>query len=76
MNEFERVMSLIEAAPVVRMLRDGGTSWEDIGNKFKKRANPCGLSPRQLARIYEGPEAYEFDNIKRLAKALTRRLKA
>lgn len=70
MNEVDRVIALCAAAPVIRMMRDGGTSWEDIAFKMKKTANPLGLSPRQLARIYEGPGAYRFDNLRRIAKAL------
>lgn len=70
MNDLEKVIALTRAAPVVRMMRDGGTTWEDIAYKQKKTANPLGLSPRQLARIYEGPGAYRFDNLRRLAKRL------
>jgi len=67
-NEVERIMALAEAGPVIRMLRDGGTTWDEIATKFKKRANPLGLSPKQLYRIYEGPKRYSFDALKRLAK--------
>lgn len=70
MNEVDRIIALCEAGPVIRMLRDGGTSFEDIARKFKKRANPLGLSPRQLSRIYEGPDAYSFDKLRRIAREL------
>jgi len=70
LNELDRVLKLLSAQPVIRMLRDGGRSWEEIAFKFKKRGNPLGLSPRQLARIYEGPDAYGFDSLKKVVKRL------
>lgn len=71
MNEVDRLLHLVSARPVIRMLRDGGTSWEDIAVKFKKRANPLGLSPRQLRRIYH-ENGNQFDKLKRVAKYLAR----
>jgi len=70
MNELERILALAAAGPVIRMLRDGGTSFNDIATKFRKRANPLGLSPQQLYRIYEGEGAYNFDLIRRHARKL------
>lgn len=70
MNDLEKIMALAAAGPAIRMLRDGGTSWQDIAWKFKKRCNPCGLTPRQLSRIYEGEEAYAFDKLKKFAQKL------
>jgi len=72
-NEVERIIALCEAGPAIRMLRDGGTTWPEIASKFKKRCNPLGLSPRQLARIYEGEGSYRFDNLRRLANKLPKR---
>lgn len=69
MNQVDRLLALVEARAPIRMLRDGGTSWDDIATKFKKRCNPLGLSPRQLRRIYE-ENANEFDKLKRVAKKL------
>jgi len=69
-NEVDRLIALITARPVVRMLRDGGVSWEDIAMKFKKRANPLSLSTRQLQRIYAEDDGYGFDKLKRVARKL------
>lgn len=68
MNEIDRIVALIQAGPVIRMLRDGGTSFEDIAKKFRKRANPLGLSARQLYRIYESPDRYGFDKIREVVR--------
>jgi len=64
LNQVERIAALLRAAPVVRMMRDGGTSWEDLATKMRKNANPLGLTPRQLSRIYEGPDAYRWSVLK------------
>lgn len=76
MNEIERIIALIKAGPVVRMLRDGGVTWEDIARKFQKRANPLKLSVRQLQRIYEGPDAKGFDSLKRVVRSMDARERA
>lgn len=68
MTEIERIVALIRARPVIRMLRDGGVSWDDIARKFRRRANPLGLSSRQLRRIYEG-EGSSFDDLRRVARS-------
>jgi len=70
MNELERVCALLRAAPVVRMLRDGGVSFEDMAIKNPKTANPLGLSPRQLARIYEGDDSYSFTRLRDAVRRL------
>lgn len=70
MNEIERICALAAAAPVVRMLREGGCNWDDIAYKFKKRANPLGLRPRQLARIYDGEDGYRFDRLRHAVRRL------
>jgi len=64
-NEIERIVALIRARAVIRIYRDGGYSWEEIIKKAPKSANPLGLSPRQLSRIYEGEDAYQFDKVAR-----------
>lgn len=63
----DRLCKLIESGPAVRMLRDGGVSWDDIATKFRKRCNPLGLSARQLRRIYE-EDRQGLDKLRRIAK--------
>lgn len=58
MNAFERIRALQNAAPLVQELREKDTPWERVA--ACRKANPTGLSARQLARIYGGPGAYEF----------------
>jgi len=65
-NDIEKILLLCAAGPVVRMMREGGASWQFIAYKMRKTANPLGLSPRQLQRIYEGPQRYRFDVLKRV----------
>jgi len=65
-NEIDRIVALIRARAVIRIYRDGGYSWEEIMKKAPRSANPLGLSSRQLMRIYEGDDAYEFDKICRV----------
>lgn len=67
-NELQRVLILARAAPAVRLYRDGGSSWREIIRRAPKTCNPLGLSERQLMRIYEGPEKYDFDILRRYAK--------
>jgi len=69
MNEVQRIIALASAGPVVRLYRDGGRSWDEIAKL--KTANPLGLSPRQLSRIYEGEDRYKFDLLRRMAKTST-----
>lgn len=70
LNEIERIVALAAAGPAIRMMRDGGTSWDDIATKQRKTCNPLGLSARQLSRIYEGPNRYTFDLLRKVAKSL------
>jgi hypothetical protein len=58
-NEIERVIALRDAKPAVTLFRDGNRTWEEIAKS--KAANPLSLSPRQLSRVYEGPDRYQFD---------------
>lgn len=71
-NDLEKIVALAAAGPVVRMLRDGGVSFEEIAVKCKKTANPLGLSARQLYRIYEGPERYDWDCLRKVVRKLPR----
>jgi len=68
LTELDRIVSLAQAAPLVRYWREAGRTWDEI--VLLATANPLGLSKRQLARIYEGPGAYEWDNIRRAARSL------
>jgi len=68
-TEFERVLALTAASPVVRHERDSGKTWEEIASD-RKRANPLSLSPRQLRRVYEGPKRYSFDALKKVVQKL------
>lgn len=68
-NEIERICALIRARAVIRIYRDGGYSWEEIIRKAPKSANPLNLSSRQLSRIYEGEDAYQFDRLVRVVSS-------
>jgi len=74
MNEIERILALIRARPHVETLRDvAGLPWDRI--KDYHLANPLRLSARQLSRIYEGEDAYQFDAWKKeIDKALVKPL--
>lgn len=69
------MVALIRARPVVEMWRGAGLSFEEIVAKCPKTANPLELSPRQLARIYEGPEKYRWHMLKRVFADLDAREK-
>lgn len=51
-NSITRLEVLLGAYPAVRFLRDGGTSWVLVAKS--RVANPTRLTPRQLARLYDG----------------------
>jgi len=71
-DEISRICALIRARAVIRVYRDGGYSWEEIAKKAPKSANPLGLTPRQLSRIYEGEDAYRFDTLVRTVTAVSK----
>lgn len=66
LNEIARIVALAKAAPYVRECREKGHSWDVL--QHLSLCNPLKLSHRQLARIYDGPGAYEFDSLRRIAK--------
>lgn len=70
MNEIERILALIRARRHVETLRNvAGLPWDRV--KDYRLANPLRLSARQLARIYEGEDSYQFDEWKKeIDKAL------
>lgn len=66
LTEVDRLIALIEATPVVRFWRDGGRTWDEIVKL--KRANPLGLSKRQLQRIYGDESQKGFDKLRRVVQ--------
>lgn len=68
LNELERICALSAATGRVRFWREGGRSWDEIAKI--KSANPVGLSPRSLERIYSGPGKYDFDSLRRAVRKL------
>lgn len=68
LTELERIVKLASATHHIRRRRKLLWNWERIAGA--KWCNPLDLSPRQLARIYEGPEAYSWDLLRVAARAL------
>jgi len=64
------MIALAGASPSVRVWRRAGYSWDHL-SRFKA-CNPLELSARQLQRIYDGPSAYNFDALRRIASKLDR----
>lgn len=63
MNELDRILALIRARSYVEKLRAQGLPWDRV--KDYTCANPLKLSARQLCRVYEGEDAYQFDRWKK-----------
>jgi len=67
-TELERIVKLAAATHHIKRRRGLGWTWERIAQAAY--CNRLGLSPRQLARIYEGEDAYSWDLIRQAARAL------
>jgi len=69
-NDLDRVAALLKAAAPIRLYRDGGVSFEEICRRAPKTCNPLQLSPRQVARIYEGGDAYSWTYLRNVVMGI------
>ena len=67
-TELERIVALASATHHVKRRRALGWNWERVSRC--RWCNRLQLSPRQLARIYEGEDAYSWDVLRKVAAAL------